>query len=150
MDGGPWIRLSLSKFRAQFSRLTNSTWNVRLVHERSEDDSRTEEEYHIRFRIPGIAALNAVDKHFIQTLVLEELRHSDLNRFEAGLPVDVPAREYGGALGDYALGLLLKERHEPPRSHVGFEEVGGKMRSALEGLRFFNRPVALAVFHSPH
>lgn len=148
MDGGPWNPLAPPEFRAQFSQATNATWNVRLVYERSEDDSRSEEEYYIRFRIPDSAALNAVDRHFIQTLVLEELRHSDLKRFEDGLPEDVPAREYGGALGDYALGLLLKERHDPPRSQVGFEEFAAKMRSALQVLQFFNRRVALAVSSS--
>jgi hypothetical protein len=86
-----------------------------------------------------------VDKHFLQTLVLDELRHSDLQRFEDGLPVDMPAREYGGALGDYALGILLKERRDVLRSQVGFEEFVVKMRSALEVLRLFHRPVALAV-----
>jgi hypothetical protein len=148
IDGGPWNRLTLPEFRTQFAQPTNSTWNVRLVHERSEDDSRTEEEYHVRFRIPDTTVLNALDEHFLQTLVLDELRHSDLTRFEAGLPVDVPAREYGGALGNYALGILLKERHNRPRSQVGFEEFAVKMRSALEVLRLFNRPVALAVSSS--
>lgn len=100
MDGGPWNRLALSEFRAQFSQPTNATWNVRLVHERSEDNARIEEEYHVRFRIPDTAALNTLDEHFILTLVLDELQHPDLKRFEVGLPVNVPAREYGEALGN--------------------------------------------------
>jgi hypothetical protein len=127
VDGGHWKRLTTPQFRTKFSRSKNSTWNVRLVHERSDDDSRTEEKYHIRVRIPDTSALNAVDEHFIQTLVLEELRHSDLRRFEAGLHTDVPAREYGEALGNYGLGILLKERKDPPRSQVGFEEFAVKM-----------------------
>jgi hypothetical protein len=138
----------LSEFRAQFSQTTNATWNVRLVYERSEDHARTEEEYHVRFRIPDTASLNTLDEHFIQTLVLDELRHPDLKQFEVGLPMGVSAREYGEALGNYALGILLKERHETPRSQVGFEEFTVKMREAFEVLRFFSRPVALAVSSS--
>jgi hypothetical protein len=145
IDGGRWQQLSLPDFRQHFTQTVNSTWNVRLIHERALDQARTEEEYHVRFRIPNTAALNAVDEHFLRTLVLDELRHSNLESFQSGLPVDAPAREYGGALGDYALGIILKERRNQPHAPVGFEEFAVKMRSALEVLKLFNRPLALAV-----
>lgn len=148
MDGAPWQTLTLAQFRLQLTMPRNSTWNVRLIHERPLDNSRTEQEYHIRFRIPDSDSLNWVDEHFIRTLVLEELRHSDLERFEAGLPTQAPSREYGGALGDYALGIILKERRSLPHSPINFEEFAVKMRSALEVLRLFQRPVALAVSSS--
>jgi hypothetical protein len=148
VDGGPWTRLALQSLRAQFAHTTNATWNVRLVHERALDTAKTQEEYHIRFRIPNHEDLNKVDAQFISHLVVEQLSHDDLDKFELGLPKDVPSREYAGALGDYALGILLKERHDPPRSHVSFEEFAVKMRSALEVLRLFHRPVALAVSSS--
>jgi hypothetical protein len=148
IDGAPWQRLALPGFRAQFAQPKNSTWNMRLVHERSVDDSWSAEEYHIRFRIPNTTALNELDAHFIRTLVLEELAYSDLERFEAGLPLDAPAREYGGALGDYALGIILKERQSLPHAPIRFEEFAVKMRTALETLRPFQRPVALAVSSS--
>ena len=144
-DGGEVRQFSVPDFCKLFIRPVNSTWNVRLVHERLIDQTYMDEEYHIHFRIPEISALNAVDEHFIRTLALEELRHSDLNRYVAGLPAGAPAREYGLALGDYALGIILKERRNQPYAPVGFEEFAVKMRAALEVLRFFNRPVALAV-----
>jgi hypothetical protein len=148
MDGDAWRPMELSKFRSQFAQTSNSTWNVRLVHKRALDNSRTEEKYHIRFRIPAVRALNAVDSHFVSMLVRNELRHPDLERFEASLPDEAPAREYGGALGDYALGIILKERRNPPHAPIGFSEFSVKMRSALEVLRLFSRPVALAVCSS--
>jgi hypothetical protein len=148
MDGGTWRPMALPKFRSQFAQTTNSTWNVRLVHERAFDNSRTEEKFHIRFRIPNVHALNAVDSHFVSMLVVDELRHTDLERFEASLPDEAPAREYGGALGDYALGIILKERRNPPHAPIGFNEFSVKMRSALEVLRLFDRPVSLAVCSS--
>jgi hypothetical protein len=148
IDGQPYRKFAKSEFRRAFVQPTNSTWNVRLIHERSVDSSQTQQEYHVRFRIPDPSNLNNVDEHFLQTLVLEELTHGDLERFESRLPMDVPTREYGGALGDYALGILLKERRSAPRSAVGFEEFAFKMRSALDVLGRFKRPVAQVVCSS--
>lgn len=145
MDGSAWQALSVARFRQQFTQPVNSTWNVRLIHERSLDEAHNEEEYHIRFRIPGTSALNAVDEAFVHTLVSEDLHHANLQLFEQALPPDAPAREYGGALGDYALGIILKERRTTPHAPIAFEEFAVKMRSALEVLKPFNRPVALAV-----
>jgi hypothetical protein len=145
LDGGAWERLTVPEFRRRFVEPDNSTWTVRLVHRREVDHARTEEEYHIRFRIPKPDALNVVDELFINTLVVDELRHSHLKSYEARLPPEGPAREYGCALGDYALGVILKERRNPTRAPVGFEEFAVKMRSALEVLHLFHRPVALAV-----
>jgi hypothetical protein len=148
MDGGYWQKMAAPEFRTRFTLPVDSTWNVRLVHERAFDKSSTQAEYCIRFRIPDPVALNMVDERFIQTLVVQELRHTELGRFEACLPKDGSACEYGRALGDYALGIILKERRSPPHAPVGFEEFAVKMRSALEVLRFFNRPVALTVSSS--
>lgn len=145
MDGGTWQYLSLPQFRAQFCLQTNSTWNVRLVHERFEDGSRTTQEYNVRFRIPGTAELNQVDEHFIRTLVHEEVTRFHLEQFVSGLPTNAPEREYGSALGDYALGIILKERRTASYASIEFAEFASKMRSAHETLCLFQRPVALAV-----
>jgi hypothetical protein len=145
INGGPWQELTESEFYTQFTKSTNSTWNLRLRHARSIDGSNPEVECCIRFRIPDTTALNSVDEYFRQTLVFDEIRHAYVERFEARLPTDAPSREYGSALGDYALGVLLKERRERPRSQVGYKEFANKMRSALEVLKRFDRPVALAV-----
>jgi hypothetical protein len=144
-DGGLWRQWTVSDFRRRFIQETNSTWKVRLFNERSLDQARTKGEYDIRFRIPDDDSLSEVDEHFVHFLALEELRHSDLKRFEAVLPQEAPAREYGSALGDYALGIMLKEGLDTPYAPIGFEEFAIKMRAALEVLRLFNRPVALAV-----
>lgn len=144
-DGGVWRTLAIDDFRSQMTIPRHSTWTVQLIHTREIDEARAEEEYHIRFRIPDKDTLNTVDELFIRCLVVDELRHSDLEIYETNLPTDAPAREYGSALGDYALGIILKERRSPTYAPVGFEEFAVKMRSALEVLKLFNRPVALAV-----
>jgi hypothetical protein len=145
VDGGSWRRLSPAEFCDRFVQATDATWNVHMVHERPIDGSRAEEYYHLRFRIPDAAHLESVDQLFLETLVREELGQSDLDRFCRGLPDMAAAREYGAALGDYALGVILKEQRAPIRSHVGLDEFASKMRSALDILCHFQRPVALAV-----
>ena len=56
--------------------------NVRLIHARALDDTEAREEYHIRFRVPDTIALNAADERFIKTLVLNEVRHTNLELFK--------------------------------------------------------------------
>jgi hypothetical protein len=148
MDGSPWKRLAMPEFRKEFTRPVDATWNVRLIHTRAVDAAEVAEEYNVRFRVPDIAALNAVDERFIQTLVLDEVRHTDLEHFETGLPTGAPVREYSGALGNYTLGILLKERRNAPHAPVPFERFAELMKEAMEVLRLFPRPVALAVCSS--
>lgn len=148
IDGAPWKRLAIPEFRKEFTRPVDATWNVRLIHARAVDDTEAEEEYHVRFRVPDTAALNAVDERFIHALVLDEVRHTDLELFEAGLPTGTPVKEYIGALGNYTLGILLKERRTAPHAPVPFDRFAELMKEALEVLRRFQRPVALAVCSS--
>ena len=70
--------------------------------------------------------------------------HDALETFHKNLPSDAPAREYAGGLGDLALGILLKERSGIPRSPMGFDAFEVKMKSSLDVLKPFDRPVALA------
>lgn len=145
IDGGQWQELAPAEFCSRFAQPTNSTWNVRLLHDRSMDGSRAQAEYRVRFRIADAEVLSAVDEHFIRTLVLDDVAHSDLERFGAVLTLDAPEREYATALGDYALGVVLKERNRVTHARVNFGEFASKMRSAHETLRHYHRPVALAV-----
>lgn len=110
VNNGLWQHLGIQEFCNNISSTKNARWNVRLVHERAADNSQAVAEYAIRFGVPDVTMLDAVDKHFIQTLALEELNHGDLERFKTGLPSDTSVHEYGCGLGDYALGIILKER----------------------------------------
>jgi hypothetical protein len=145
VDGGAWSQLKPQQFRKRLAQCTSGTWNVRLLHERAEDGARTHCDYHIRLRVADTSTLDAVDAEFVGKLVHEDLRHSDLAKYESSLPHDLAGREYAGALGDYALGVLLKERGEPRTFQVGFEEFASKMRAALDVLCSFDRLVARAV-----
>jgi hypothetical protein len=48
-------------------------------------------------------------------------------------------------LGDYVIGLAIKERHPDAGVHLGFEHYKEKFTVALEILKHFRRPVARAV-----
>jgi hypothetical protein len=147
-DAGRWREYSVTDFRRKLVQYESGTWDVDLIHERTTDGSRADAQYHIRFRIADPAKLDAVDQLFADTLLREGLTHSDLHQFQKGLPSDAAAREYGAALGNYVLGILLKERQVPIRSQLGLEEFAAKMRTALDVLQLFQRPLALAVCSS--
>ncbi len=144
-DGAPWRSISIEDFKRQFASTTSAIWNIKLLRTRLVDGARACEEYCVRFRIPYQGALDAIDEQFIRLLAREELSHDELATFQAKLPQDLAVREYAAALGDYALGVLLKERRQPPHSNVSFEEFARRMRAAHEVLRAFERPVAIAV-----
>ena len=145
IDGGPWQPLTLDELRIQLTETRDSSWLLRLINERAIDDSHAAFDCRIRFRIPDIDELNRLDQQFVKLLVKDQIDHSDLDQFEAAMPNEIAAREYGGALGEYALGILLKEGDVIPRSTLSFEEFVTKMRGALNVLSRFDRPVALAV-----
>jgi hypothetical protein len=145
VDGGAWHELSPADFRRQFATAKDAVWNVRLFNERPDDGSRSWADYDLRFRRARRRILNGIDALFLRTLAVDRISHDAIDRFEAGLPDSQPEREYGAALGDYAIGILLKEQRAPSRAPVDFAEFAVKMKGALEVLREFDRPVALAV-----
>lgn len=70
VDGDKWCQLKPNEFSKRLARCNSGTWNVRLVHERAEDGSRTHDDYHIRLRVADILALDSVDADFIRILVV--------------------------------------------------------------------------------
>jgi hypothetical protein len=147
IDRGSWQDLTVSQFRTQFVQAKNEIWDVQLMHNRPLDNAQATDKYLIRFRIPDPHQLDIVDDHFRQTLVVDEPSHADLERFHNRLSVDAAARDYAGALGDYVLGILFKEGRNRKTGST-FQEFTDKMRTALEILRHFNRPIALTVSSS--
>ena len=145
VDGAPSRTITLSRVPDEFTGVKNGTWQIRLVNDRAADGSSVHVDYHVRFRIADPRILNTVDESFVARLARDELSHADLEGFAATLPRSPAEAEYGGALGDYALGLLIKEGRTPPRAPIAFEEFAAKLKSALAVLDQFDRPVALAV-----
>lgn len=144
VDGGEWRELTPRALQTEASRSTNANWQLWLSNVRDVDGSDSASTYSFSFRIPRRDHIDAIDGFFVETLAKEGVTHQDLKRFESFLPSDVPAREYGAALGDYALALLLKDKNCGPESLVQFREFAEKMQAALAVLRWFRRPVPLA------
>jgi len=145
-NGSGWQILSEEKLKKLIVTETDSTMMIRLTRFRRVDDSSSFSEYHLYFRIPDNAVLDDVDNAFLKHLVKKNLTHFDLSNFSSALPDENSAREYGDALGNFALALLIKEsRNDVLGKNINFEEYTVKFHSAFDVLKHFVRPVAFAV-----
>ncbi|HKP02118.1 MAG TPA: C2H2-type zinc finger protein [Chthoniobacterales bacterium] len=145
VNGGAWANLAVAKVAQELTKPRDATWKLRLIHERAFDNAATKEEYRLRFRIPDEDDLAKVDQLFTETLLVDDLRHADLATFHARLRFPPAANEYGAALGNYVLGILIKEGYAPSNAGVAFERFAESMKEALAVLSAFQRPVAAAV-----
>ena len=116
-----------------------------MVNERVIDDNRATEHFTARFRIPSADALNGIDKEFVRRLAVEHPRMADVDSFRAACPTEPAAQDYAGALGDYVIGLAIKERHPDAGVYLEFEHYKEKFAAALAILKDFRRPVARTV-----
>lgn len=146
--GAAWEPLEVGHVGKRLAGLGDSSWVLELVNERAIDKSTTHHRYEICLRVPEEDELVRADAAFVKTLAVDNLSHDAVQEFSEQLPTRAAPREYASALGDYAIALLLKEQRRPPRAPVGFQEFAAKMRSSLDVLRHFERPVALAVCSS--
>ncbi len=145
IDGQPSHIVRPHELAAQLAKVRDAVINVELFNDRVQDGTRTRSEYNIRLRQADSGVLNRIDDCFLRILAVDEITHVAIAEFDATLPTSSPEREYGAALGDYAIGILLKEGRAAPQAPVDFAEYAAKMKGALEVLRQFDRPVALAV-----
>jgi hypothetical protein len=145
VDGGEWRSIEPDEFRRRFSSCSDALWNVRLINDQTGRGAGVSDTYRIRFSIPNSEELDTIDDLFCRMLAIDEPEHGDLAAFDAALPSGSSAREYGTALGDYALGVLLKEKRSGLRSSPELKEAIARMRVAFETLRLFDRPVAQVV-----
>ena len=145
IDCGSWKRLTSKEFLEQFCRAKNAHWHVRLKNKRPSDNAEVYEHYTILFKVADDAELDLIDESFLENVVASEVTHEALSKFQNTLPANGGSRDYGEALGNYALALVLKTKETAFVGPIGFNEFAIKMQSALGVLRFFSRPVADAV-----
>jgi hypothetical protein len=145
IDGEPRQMLGPQELAERLAAAADAVIDIALFNDRIEDGTRTRSEYNIRIRQAEPASLNRIDDCFLRILAVDEITHAAIAQFEAALPPSSPEREYGAALGDYAIGILLKEGRAVRQAPIDFAEYAAKMKGALEVLRQFDRPVALAV-----
>lgn len=145
LDGAPQLTIKPLELEEILRSNPSSTVLVRLSNCRSSDGSKVESECIIRMRVPDETALSQTDRSFNELLVGEHLAHADVAKFVKALPRGVGDREYGAALGDYAVAIMMKSSPDDLRSDVGFAEFQAKMKGALGVLEQFKRPLAHAV-----
>jgi hypothetical protein len=144
-NGGAWRSLPFSRMVALLAAERSSTCELRLVNERVIDDNRATEHFTARFRIPSADALNGIDKAFVRRLAVEHPRMADVDSFRTVCPNEAAAQDYASALGDYVIGVAIKERHPDAGAYLEFEHYKGKFTAALAVLEDFHRPVARTV-----
>lgn len=98
--------------------------------------------YAISFRIADAHDLERVEEAFAEILVSSSITRDAISRFLADQRTQGPGREYATGLGNYSLGVLIKER--PTSEHLTtplarYRELYG---SALQVLADFDRPLA--------
>jgi hypothetical protein len=142
INGGPLHRMQTKEFAERFVNVCDEDWVVRLSSEGQSSIENASLEYSVRFRISSEDDLRTVDEAYLATLVRDELEHRDLADFEKRLPAANGARDYGHALSNYALAVMIKDGRTSRGSGVSREEYAAKMRCALAVLSSIKRSVA--------
>jgi hypothetical protein len=144
-DGGTPQKVTPARLPALLAAQRSSTCELRLFNERALDNNLAIANFVASFRIPSDQALNAIDNEFSRRFAIEHPRIADVEAFRSVCPDEVAAQDYAAALGDYVIGLAIKERHPDAGVHLEFEHYKEKFAAALAVLKEFRRPVAHAV-----
>lgn len=101
--------------------------------------------YRLNFCIPSETSLEQVDALFATSFRMAEIQHAAIGAFTESLPDDTASREYGDALGNYVLGLLLKEYNRNTTACIGTDEFKARMQESFEILKVFERHLPRAI-----
>lgn len=118
---------------------------IELENERIQDKQVASVRYKIIFRIVSPELLDNCDRFFIERLAVPRPTLSDVEAYRKSISESRDALEYGGALADYVVGILLKEQAYDRGVRGGFEGYKDKLMSSLNILKDISRPVAHAI-----
>jgi hypothetical protein len=144
-DAGEVQNITPVRLRELLAAQRSSICELRLINERARDRNQAAANFAARFRIPTEQALRAIDDEFVRRLAIEHPRIADVETFRTACPDETAAHEYAAALGDYVIGLAIKERHPDAPVYADFETYKEKFAGAIAVLKEFHRPVSLAV-----
>ncbi len=144
-DVGEVQSVTPTRVPALLAAQRTSTCELRLINQRAIDQNQANAKFVATFRIPNERALQAIDKEFVRRLAIEHPRIADVEAFRTACPDDAAAQVYAAALGDYVIGLAIKERHPDAHVYSDFENYREKFSAAIAVLKEFPRAVALAV-----
>lgn len=144
-DAGEVQNVEPARLPKLLAEQRSSICELRLLNERVLDRNQAAREFVARFRIPTEHTLQTIDDEFVRRLAIEHPRIADVEAFRTACPDDAAAHDYAAALGDYVIGLAIKERHPDAHVYSDFENYREKFSTAIAVLKEFPRPVALAV-----
>lgn len=144
-NGEAVARVDPSQLPSLLSAERSSICDIQLANERTEDRNVASASIRIAFRVPDSKALGVIDTEFVRRLAVDHPRLSDVDDFRRSCPQSPAAIDYASALGDYVIGLALKERHPDAGVFLDFEDYRSKFTSSLNVLQGFSRPVAQSV-----
>lgn len=122
---------------------TDTVLEVDLINEFDSSADPVTESYRLTLRIPDNAALDAVDRDFVEVLALDAPHLSDVDRFLGRRSTRGAVREYADALASYVRGVLVKDG--AGGATLPFSEAHDLYGRALETLAEFRRPLSRVI-----
>lgn len=144
-DGSAMTQIDPIEIPIRLAAERDSTCDIILSNERTEDGNVASTSVRISFRAPDEKVLEVIDSEFVRRLAVDHPRISDVDDFRRACSQSPAAIDYASALGDYVIGLAIKERHPDVGVFLDFEDYKPKFTSALDVLQGFSRPVAQSV-----
>ena len=119
---------------------------IELKNHRAADAADVCAVYTVNIAIPDEDELAEVDRAFVRNLAIDWLSTRDVESFASEVEALRSARDYAGALADYAHGVLAKEASEFRGATLPFDAFHAKFSRALVELaEHISRPVAASV-----
>lgn len=119
---------------------------IELENHRAADSADVRAKYTVRIAIPDDSELAEVDQSFVRNLAIDRPSTRDVETFASEIEPFRSARDYAGALADYAHGVLVKEASEFGGVTLPFDAFQTKFSRALVELSdYVGRPVAASV-----
>lgn len=140
VDGGA---VRLCGIEAATAELRRTSGRVRIALQNRFEPSAAPitQDYDLEFRVPSEDELGLADRNFIGLLAREDPRIADIDEFLQRTGYG-GAGEYANALGDYVLGVLLKDGDPASGVRGAARDYRQKLNNALRVLQTFDRPLA--------
>lgn len=121
-DGLRPVPYTPTRLKAELAKANQSHYLVR--------PDGSDEEYVISVQIPEAAVLREIDRTFVELLAVEAPRVQDIARFREVAASIGRVGEYSGALADYVMGTIIKDRDHARGATLDFNEYKPKYESS--------------------
>ena len=137
VNGAPFERMTPDRASRLLAGRSSGQVVLRLANRHAETIQE------IRIRIPTVAELDRVDTAFVRWLAQNDVTLTYVDRFRDEVAGCGSADDYAAALGDYVLGVLVKDRIGG--ATIPFERYADKFKGGLSVLHEFDTSLSVAV-----